>query len=91
MLTVILATAIVVTFASRTVVFGDDDDKATVRVHVDDSLGLIRPQIFGHFTELTLTSFEGTVWSEMLFNRKFGQEDPSDDLVEIRTGTGSGW
>ncbi len=91
MFAIALAAAIVVTIASRTVVFGDDGAKATVRVHVDDSLGLIRPQVFGHFTELTLTSVEGTVWSEMLFNRKFGQEDPSDQLTEIRTGTGSGW
>ena len=91
MLAVILAAAIVVTIASRTVVFGDDGEKATIRVHLDDPIGFIRPQVFGHFTELTLTSFEGTVWSEMLFNRKFGQEDPSDELVEIRTGTGSGW
>ena len=27
----------------------------------------------------------------MLFNRKFGQVDSSDQLAEIRSGTGSGW
>jgi hypothetical protein len=44
---------------------------ARIVVRVSDSLGSIDPRLFGHFTEETLSSYEGSLSSEMLFNRKF--------------------
>lgn len=53
----------------------------------------ISPLIFGHFTEMTLTSFEGSASSEWLFNRKFGidETEETEKLVALRSGTGAGW
>ena len=44
---------------------------ASITVNVNNPLGEIDPTIYGHFTELTLSSFEGSIWSELLFNLKF--------------------
>src|SRR3972149_8533359 len=44
-----------------------DPERATIRVHLHEPVGSIRPEIFGHFTEMTLTSFEGTALGGMLF------------------------
>ena len=44
---------------------------AVLTVHFDRRIGVIEPRIFGHMTEETLTSYEGGVLSEMLYNRKF--------------------
>jgi alpha-L-arabinofuranosidase len=64
---------------------------ATITVQVDEKLGPIDPLIFGHFTEETLTSYEGGVISEILFDRKFSMpEERSADEPWLK-GTGGGW
>jgi len=44
---------------------------ASISVRLDQTTGTIDPKIYGHFTEETLSGFEGSVWSELLWNRKF--------------------
>src|SRR6516164_1427831 len=70
------------------------DQAAVVTVHVNEPLGLIDPRIFGHFTEEVLTSYEGGISSELLFNRKF--EMPEERLAfdlptPLVIGTAGGW
>lgn len=70
------------------------DPGTTVTVHTDQRLGALDPRIFGYFTEETLTSYEGGILSEMLFNRKF--EMPEDRTIANLAGvafkgTGDGW
>jgi alpha-N-arabinofuranosidase len=65
---------------------------ATITVDLSQPVGVIDPRIFGHFTEETLTSYEGGVSSQLLFNRKF--EMPEDRIVKASVlfkGTSSGW
>lgn len=66
----------------------------SVTVHLDQSLGSIDPRIFGHFTEQVLTSYEGGISSELLFNRKFEmpEERTAPNLPSpLVSGTSSGW
>src|ERR1700722_4556255 len=65
--------------------------RATVTIHTDRSLGMIDPNIYGHFTEETLTSYEGGVSSEMLFNRKFEVPEERDVHRPWMTGVAAGW
>ncbi|MGH9846412.1 MAG: alpha-L-arabinofuranosidase C-terminal domain-containing protein, partial [Blastocatellia bacterium] len=64
---------------------------ATITVHPNEALGTIDPRIFGQFTEPTLTSFEGAVLSEMLFNRKFEIPEERGPGHFDSVGTASGW
>src|SRR5262245_54374173 len=67
---------------------------AAITVHLDKPLGAIDPRIFGHFTEEVLTSYEGGIASELLYNRKFEmpEELPASDLpTPLVIGTASGW
>jgi alpha-N-arabinofuranosidase len=67
---------------------------AAITVQLDQPIGQIDPRIFGHFTEEVLTSYEGGVCSEMLFNRKFEiPEERKETKVPspLVIGTGSGW
>jgi alpha-L-arabinofuranosidase len=64
---------------------------ATITVHVDKPQGMIDPQIFGHFTEETLTSWEGSASSEILVDRKFSMPEERHPDSPWITGTGGGW
>lgn len=64
---------------------------ASITVSVNEPLGVIDPTIYGHFTELTLSSFEGAIWSELLFNRKFEASEDRDINQIIFSGTAAGW
>jgi alpha-N-arabinofuranosidase len=71
-------------------------DAADVTVHVDQRLGAIDPRVFGYMTEDTLTSYEGGILSEMLFNRKFeipeSRDIGSNNMIGVAfLGTGDGW
>ena len=66
--------------------------RAVITIHPDQALGMIDPRIFGEFTEATLTSYEGGVLSEMLFNRKFEiPEDGRGTSAFDSFGLASGW
>lgn len=70
------------------------DPPAAITVRLDQPIGPIDPRIFGHFTEEVLTSYEGGVSSEMLFNRKFEMpEDRKDTKIPsaLVVGTSGGW
>jgi alpha-N-arabinofuranosidase len=67
------------------------ESSATVTTHLDRPIGPIDPNIFGHFTEETLTSYEGGVSSEMIFNRKFEIPEERDVHRPWMTGCPSGW
>lgn len=64
---------------------------ASIEVRLTNPLGVIDPKIYGHFTELTLSSFEGAIWSEQLFNRKFEAPEERDINQIIFNGTAAGW
>jgi alpha-L-arabinofuranosidase len=64
---------------------------SNITVRLDSQLGTIDPKIYGHFTELTLSSFEGSVWSELLFNRKFEAPEERDISQIIFNGTAAAW
>ena len=64
---------------------------ATITVHPNESLGMIDPRIFGQFTEPSLTSYEGSVLSEMLFNRKFEIPEERGPGHFDSVGTALGW
>jgi len=69
-------------------------ESAAITVHLDRPLGPIDPRIFGHFTEETLTSYEGGILSEMLFNRKFEMPEErrkTNQPSPIVVGTSNGW
>jgi alpha-L-arabinofuranosidase len=65
--------------------------RTVVTVHTDQPLGAIDPNIFGFFTEETLTSYEGGISSEMLFNRKFEMPEERDVHRPWMTGVAAGW
>ncbi len=67
------------------------NEATTVQIHLNDRLGEIDPNIYGHFTELTLTSFEGGVHAEMLVNRKFAEPEQLERFPYPRSGTGLAW
>ena len=65
---------------------------AAITVDLGQPLGAIDPRIFGHFTEDTLTSYEGGVSSQLLFNRKFEMPEDRDLKTNILfKSTSSGW
>jgi alpha-N-arabinofuranosidase len=64
---------------------------AEITVHLSETLGTIDPRIFGHYTEETLSSYEGGISSQMLVNRKFGMPEERDINNFLFTGTGAGW
>ncbi len=64
---------------------------ASITIQVNETLGVIDPTIYGHFTELTLSSFEGAIWSEQVFNRKFEAPEERDINQIIFSGTAAGW
>jgi alpha-N-arabinofuranosidase len=66
-------------------------DPAVITVHPDRSLGLINPRIFGQYTEETLTSFDGGISSQLLFNRKFEMPEPRDAHNFLFKGVSEGW
>src|SRR5579872_7308389 len=65
-------------------------DPATVTVHPEASLGKISPEIFGHFTEDTLSSYEGAISSELIYNRKFEIPEQRENGFNSM-GTPAGW
>ncbi len=64
---------------------------ASINVQLNESLGVIDPKIYGHFTELTLSSFEGSISSELLFNRKFEIPEERDINQIIFSGAAAAW
>ena len=64
---------------------------ASINVQINEPLGVIDPTIYGHFTELTLSSFEGAIWSELLFNRKFEMPEERDINQIIFSGAAAAW
>lgn len=72
---------------------GSSQVSGLISVHLDETLGTIDPKIYGHFTELTLSSFEGSVWSDLLFNRKFEIQEERDVTLPalLFTGAAAGW
>ena len=70
------------------------DPPASITIHLDQPVGPIDSRIFGHFTEEVLTSYEGGISSELLFNRKFEMPEERKDVKipsALVLGTGSGW
>jgi alpha-N-arabinofuranosidase len=70
------------------------EKSAVITVRLDETLGPIDPRIFGHFTEEVLTSYEGGISSELLFNRKFEmpEERTNPNLpAPLVTGAANGW
>lgn len=64
---------------------------AVITVYTDRPLGTINPRIYGQYTEETLTSFDGGVSSQLLFNRKFAMPEPRDAHNFLFKGTSEGW
>lgn len=64
---------------------------ASITVRVNKPLGTIDPRIFGHFTEETLSSIEGSILSEMLYNRKFEIPEERGKGNFNHVGTANGW
>jgi len=79
------------TFVRTRASMTEETSAAKITVHTDQILGTIDPNIFGFFTEETLTSYEGGISSEMLFNRKFEIPEERDVHRPWMTGVGSGW
>ncbi|UCD37254.1 MAG: hypothetical protein JSW54_10520 [Fidelibacterota bacterium] len=48
---------------------------AKIQVSASKPVGMINPDIYGHFTELIYRSFNGGLWAEMLSVRKFEGDD----------------
>lgn len=69
----------------------DGESPAAITVHIDKPLGQINPRIFGQYTEETLTSFDGGISSQLLFNRKFAMPEPRDAKNFLFKGTSEGW
>jgi alpha-L-arabinofuranosidase len=69
----------------------EGSDAAIITVHTDRPLGPIDPRIFGHYTEETLTSFDGGVSSQLLFNRKFQMPEDRNAKNFLFKGTSQGW
>ena len=70
---------------------GGSTGDGSIKVYLDEKLGPIDPQIYGHFTEMTLSSFDGSVSSELLFNRKFEIQEERPDDPPIFSGAAAGW
>ena len=64
---------------------------AVINVHPDRRIGPISPRIFGQYTEETLTSFDGGISSQLLFNRKFEMPEPRDAQNFLFKGVSEGW
>lgn len=63
----------------------------SITVHADRPRGEIDPEIFGHFTEETLTSWEGGASSQLLVDRKFSVPEARDPKAPMMIGTGGPW
>jgi len=85
--------AIIILFACLSSPIGAfySQSPASISVRLDQTTGTIDPKIYGHFTEETLSSYEGGVSSEMLFNRKFEIPEERDIEQLIFNGVGAGW
>ena len=70
---------------------GEAQDSASITVSIDRPLGTIDPLIFGHYTEDTLTSFEGGVSSQLIYNRKFAMPEDRDAQNFLFKGVSRGW
>lgn len=68
-----------------------ENDLAVVSIHMDRKRGTIHPRIFGQYTEETLTSFDGGISSQLLFNRKFEMPEPRDAQNFLFKGVSEGW
>jgi len=91
---VIAALAAGIGFGSGLVLVGGQataEKTAVITVYANEPQGTIDPLIFGHFTEETLTSYEGGISSELLFNRKFEMPEERKPADSTFIGTGSGW
>jgi alpha-N-arabinofuranosidase len=64
---------------------------STITIHADRPRGEISPQIFGHFTEETLTSWEGGASSQLLVDRKFSEPEARNPHAPMMIGTGGPW
>ncbi len=64
---------------------------AVITVSPDRRLGPINPRIFGQYTEETLTSFDGGISSQLLFNRKFEMPEPRSAQNFLFKGVSEGW
>src|SRR5262245_59240907 len=64
---------------------------ASIHVHLAETIGTIDPKVYGHFTEDTLSSYEGGISSELLFNRKFEIPEERDIQQIVFTGVPAGW
>jgi alpha-N-arabinofuranosidase len=70
---------------------GSNQSSGIITVYLNQMMGAIDPKIYGHFTEMTLSSFEGSVSSEMLFNRKFEIQEERNTSPPVFTGAAAGW
>src|SRR5688572_16014038 len=77
--------------AAASLSIGSNLSAGTITVHINEKMGAIDPRIYGHFTEMTLSSFEGSVSSEMLFNRKFEIQEERNTNPPVFTGVSAGW
>lgn len=64
---------------------------SSITVHADRPQGEIDPQIFGHFTEETLTSWEGGASSQLLADRKFSMPETRNPHAPMMKGVGGPW
>src|SRR5690242_3889543 len=65
-------------------------DPAAVTVHPEIALGTTAHKLFGHFTEHTLSSYEGAISSELIYNRKFEMPEQRETGFNSM-GTPAGW
>jgi hypothetical protein len=70
---------------------GERDESTAITISVNRPLGVIDPRIFGHYTEDTLTSFEGGVSSQLLYNRKFAMPEDRNAQNFLFKGVSQGW
>jgi alpha-N-arabinofuranosidase len=67
------------------------NQSAAITVSIDRHLGIIDPRIFGHYTEDTLTSIEGGISSQLIYNRKFAMPEDRDARNFLFKGVSQGW
>ena len=73
-------------------VCGAAQTSSLITVHVDQPIGAIDSRIFGGFNEATLSSYQGGVLSEMLYNRKFEIPEEGRGPGNFNTiGVAAGW
>ncbi|UCH62061.1 MAG: hypothetical protein JSU77_09650 [Fidelibacterota bacterium] len=57
--------------------------ETAIEVQADRSIGVINPDIYGHFLELAFDCFYGGLWAEMLTSRKFEADDGEGDQYGV--------